>query len=633
MKLSIIIPTYNEEDYLPRLLRSIKEQNYEDYEVIIADNNSLDKTVDIAKEYNCKVVQGGLPAVGRNNGAKVANGEILIFLDSDLMLTRNYLTDMINEFEEEELGIGITQMTPLSEKRSDIILHDLANWFMIAVEKIKPHGAGCYGIIVKKSLHDSLGGFDETLDFGEDSEYIERIASISKFKVLRNPKIGVSTRRLEEEGLYNLLKVYGKSTINDFRGRRTSASELNYEFNHDPLTPLEKENLDKIAETSNKNKEHTLNIKQNIDEEESPIEPSKRKLTSNKRKIIFYSVCGEGMGHAVRSAVVIDELKKNHEVYVFSSNRAYEYLNSKFDNVYEIGGFNTVYENNKVRSKKTLFKAVKTNPTNLKEGYDVLFKKSKEVKPNIIISDFENYSSMLSKLINVPLISIGNIHIITQTRYDYPPFHKKDRLFAKAVTKAYIIRPVKHILTSFFTPPLKNEKKSVIYPPIIRNEIMELKSESHDYILIYQTSDSSIKLMDKLKESDEKFIVYGFNKELVDENLTYRKFNEDIFYEDMRCAKAIITNGGFTMISEAIYLKKPVYSIPAEGNFEQILNGYYVEKLGYGEYHDQLNSKLISSFINNLEEYETNLNNNKNSDNSAIFKELEEDIQKYSKDY
>ena len=633
MKLSIIIPTYNEEDYLPRLLKSIKEQNYTDYEVIVADNNSLDKTVEIAKEYGCKVVQGGLPAVGRNNGAKAAEGDILIFLDSDLMLTRDYLVDVVEEFEEEELGISITQMTPLSEKKSDVILHDLANWFMIAVEKIKPHGAGCYGIIVKKSLHDYLGGFDESLDFGEDSEYIERVSKISKFRVLRKPKIGVSTRRLEEEGLYNLLKVYGKSTINDFRGRRTSASELNYGFNHQPLTPLEKGNLDKIAETS-KNTEDGLNTEvKHEPKDDVLINDDDKPLTSSKRKVIYYSVCGEGMGHAVRSAVVINELKKHHDVYVFSSNRAYEYLNSKFDNVYEIGGFNTVYENNKVKSKKTLFRAVKTNPTNLKEGYDVLFKKSKEVKPNIIISDFENYSSMLSKLINVPLISIGNIHMITQTRYDYPPFHKKDRLFAKAITKAYIIRPVKYILTSFFAPPLKNANKSVIYPPIIRDEIMELNPEDRDYILIYQTSDSNIGLMENLKETDENYIVYGFNKEGIDDNLTYRKFNEDVFYEDMRCCKAIITNGGFTMISEAIYLKKPVYSIPAEGNFEQILNGYYVEKLGYGEYHDQLNNKLIHSFIDNIDDYKINLNNNKNSDNSAVFKEIEKDIQRYSKDY
>ena len=98
MILSIIIPTYNEEDYLPVLLDSIKEQNFDDYEVLVADANSKDRTREIAEEYGCIVVDGGLPAVGRNNGAKVAKGDILLFLDSDLKLNDVYLLFVIYEF-------------------------------------------------------------------------------------------------------------------------------------------------------------------------------------------------------------------------------------------------------------------------------------------------------------------------------------------------------------------------------------------------------------------------------------------------------------------------------------------------------------------------------------------------------
>ena len=89
--LSIIIPAYNEEKYLPRLLRCIKEQTYKDYEIIIADANSTDKTRQIAKKYGCKIAKGGLPAVGRNNGAKIAKGDILLFLDADAKFNKNFL--------------------------------------------------------------------------------------------------------------------------------------------------------------------------------------------------------------------------------------------------------------------------------------------------------------------------------------------------------------------------------------------------------------------------------------------------------------------------------------------------------------------------------------------------------------
>ena len=643
MKISIIIPTYNEEEYLPKLLESIKSQDFTDYEIIVADAQSDDNTRNIAKEYGCVVVEGGLPGPGRNRGAEVAQGEILLFLDSDLELTENYLSNVIEEFKSEDLGIAITQMTPLSEKKRDKYLHDLANWFMIAVENIKPHGAGCYGIISKKELHDEVDGFDENLSFGEDTDYIERVAEISEFKVLRNARIGVSTRRLEEEGLYTLLKQYGKSTVNDFRGKRTSAEDLGYEFGHDPIAALDSVDMERIAEKSRNrkikdriNKFKDRDIEENklieVTEEETGL-VVKEAAGSQGKKRIFYSVCGEGMGHAIRSSVILEHLTKKYDVYIFSSERAYEFLASKFDNVFEIGGFNTVYENNVVRTKKTFFKALKANPTNLKEGYNVLYKECKRIKPNIIISDFENYSSMLSKIMNIPLISLDNIHMLTQCEYDYPPNHRADMLTAKAVTKSYILRPKRHIITSFFYPPLKHPKMTALYPPVLREEIMKLEPVEGEHVLVYQTAESSINLMEELKKLDYKFIVYGFNKDEVDENLTYRSFNEEQIFEDMRTARAIIVNGGFTMISEAIYLKKPIYSTPAHKNFEQILNGFYVEKLGFGEYHDKLDVKKIESFLDNLDKYQENLNKVEPWDNTEILKDLDLSIEKYSKLY
>ena len=640
MKLSIIIPTFNEEEYLPILLKSIKEQDFKDYEIIVADANSKDNTLKIAKDYNCIIVEGGMPGVGRNKGAKIAKGEILLFLDSDLKLTENYLQELINELEEKEIDIGITQISPLSEKKRDKVLHDLANWFMIAVEKIKPHGAGCYGIVAKKHLHDCHDGFNESLSFGEDTDYIERIAKDNKFKVLRNPKIYVSTRRLEEEGLIKLAKQYGKSTINDFRGKRTSAEDLEYGFGHSANNSSEKkgspEKKDNPMKKNNPMKKDKP-IKKDIPEKKEIGNSNPRdnggKPGKNLRKRIFYSVCGEGMGHAVRSGVLLEELTKKYEVYIFSSEKAYEYLNSKFDNVFEIGGFNTVYENNKVKNKKTFLNALKATPNHLKENYGILYKKAREIKPNIIISDFENYSSILSNLINVPLISVDNIHMITQSKIDYPQKYRQELLKAKGVIKSYIMRPKRYIITSFFYPELKNPDKTVIYPPVIRNKIRNLETSYGDYIFVYQTSEHNLKLIETLKEVNEKFIVYGYNKDEIDSNLTFRKFNEDKVFEDMKNTKAVITNGGFTLITEAIHLKKPIYTIPAIGNFEQLLNAFYVDKLAYGEMHEKINKSSLESFLANLKIYQKNLSNIETTDNQGIIKGLEESIEEFSKEY
>lgn len=632
MILSIIIPTYNEEEYLPVLLESIKQQDFSDYEIIVADADSKDNTVKIAEEYGCIVVEGGMPAVGRNNGAKVAKGDYLLFLDSDLKLTEDYLAKVIYEFKMERLGIAITQMKPLSKKTEDKLLHDLANLFMISVEKIKPHGAGCYGIIAKRELHERCGGFNEELTFGEDTEYIERLAKKERFKVLRNAKIGVSTRRLEEEGLATLAKQYGKSTVNDFLGIRTEASDLNYGFDHGKEY-VSKHKLDKIALESEKLDQ----LKNSYDESKQKINTAKvylkkvKKTKIRDKKVIFYCICGEGMGHAIRSSVIIDRIKDKYDVYIFSSDRAYKYLNEKFDNVYKIGGFNTVYINNKVNNTKTLINALKRNPLNIKEGYEELYKKARKLSPDVIVTDFEIYATMVSKLLSIPLISLDNIHMITQTAIDYPPKHQGEMLKAKGLIKSYVIKPKIHILTSFFYPKIKPKKRAVLYPPVIREDILKLEPTIEDHIIVYQTSKESVKLVEQLKSLNEKFIVYGFNKDEVDKNLTYKLFNENEFYNDLASAKAVICNGGFTFISEAISLKKPIYSVPAIGNFEQTLNGFYVQKLGYGEYHEEMSPKKVEKFLKRLPKYQEKLAKVKKTNNDGIVNELIYRIEKYSK--
>ncbi|MBR2666158.1 MAG: glycosyltransferase [Methanobrevibacter sp.] len=630
MIISIIIPTYNEEDYLPNLLDSIKRQNFDGYEVIVADANSTDRTLEIAESYGCIVVDGGLPAVGRNNGARVAKGEYLLFLDSDLELTDDYLRNVLYEFRMEHLGIAITKMKPMSDKIEDKIFHDFANYFMIGVENIKPHGAGCYGIITKKSLHDECGGFDESLTFGEDTDYIERLAEKERFKVLRNAKIGVSTRRLEEEGIVTLIRQYGKSTVNDFLGKRTDAEDLNYNFGHGH-EKLTTDSMDSIA----KRTERLNRMKKKYDKSVELVKTAQDNLKKSHvrdRKVVFYCVCGEGMGHSIRTGVIVDRLKEKYDIYLFTHGNAYDYLNSKFDNVYKIGGFNTVYINNKVDNVQTLVNALKRNPQNMRSSYEELYKKAKELSPDVIVTDFEIYSTYVAKLLNIPLISLDNMHIITQADISYPQNQRLEMLKAKAVIKTYVVKPKIHIITSFFYPKVRRNHHAVIYPPIIREDILKLEPTEEDHIIVYQTSKESVKLVKRLKAlKDEKFIVYGFNKEEVDGNLTYKLFNEDVFYDDLASAKAVVCNGGFTFISEAITLKKPIYSVPAKGNFEQVLNGYYVQRLGYGEYHEVMSVNRLAKFLKKLPKYQKRLSNVKKYNNDGIIKELTYRIEKYSK--
>ena len=151
-----------------------------------------------------------------------------------------------------------------------------------------------------------------------------------------------------------------------------------------------------------------------------------------------------------------------------------------------------------------------------------------------------------------------------------------------------------------------------------------------DHVLVYQTSTSNVKLIEILKKLNENFIVYGFNEEKVDKNLTYRKFNEDRFFKDLGSCKAVLANGGFTLISESIYLKKPVLSIPVKGQFEQIMNAIYLKRLGYGEYYEELDINIVKDFLSRLDIYNKSLLSYKQDGNKSLLKELDSLIEHYA---
>lgn len=231
--LSIIIPTLNEEKYLQFLLDSIKKQNFDDCEVIVSDAGSEDKTLEIAKNYMCQVVKGGLPAKGRNNGAKASKGTIFLFLDADVVLPDDFFEKTLKEFNERSLDIASFKLIPLpSNKLSLIFMNLFYNDPIILLEKILPHAA--VGILVKKEIFDKIGGFDENITLAED-HYLARRAQKSfnvKCGIIRSSKIFVSDRRFRRDGWVTTGVKYMLCELHLIFIGPVKSDIFKYKFNH-----------------------------------------------------------------------------------------------------------------------------------------------------------------------------------------------------------------------------------------------------------------------------------------------------------------------------------------------------------------------------------------------------------------
>ena len=209
--LSVIIPTYNEEKYLPQLLRSIGEQNLRDFEVIVADNNSRDKTTRITRETGCRIVEGGPPPVGRNCGAKAARGDLLLFLDADTILPDNFLSHCILEFNSRRLDVATCFLKTKGNRLIDKGLFYACNLGLFICQFMDPHASGSF-ILCKRRAFRELGGFRESLKQAEDHDFVQRAKRIGKFRMLYK-SLPCSTRRLEKEGRMRVLKKYIRSEI------------------------------------------------------------------------------------------------------------------------------------------------------------------------------------------------------------------------------------------------------------------------------------------------------------------------------------------------------------------------------------------------------------------------------------
>lgn len=206
--LSIIIITKNEEKYLPKLLESIKKQSLENYEIIVSDAGSKDKTREIARRYNAKVVKGGFPGKGRNNGAKASKGDWLLFLDADVILPqKNFLKKALEEVNGGNYDIASSKVLPLGKNLIDLLLYQITNIYIVLAKKIKPVGPGAF-ILVKKEFFNLVGGFRDDINMGEDHNFIEKvIKNRGSFVILKNP-IYVSERRLKKEGRISIILRY-----------------------------------------------------------------------------------------------------------------------------------------------------------------------------------------------------------------------------------------------------------------------------------------------------------------------------------------------------------------------------------------------------------------------------------------
>jgi len=319
---------------------------------------------------------------------------------------------------------------------------------------------------------------------------------------------------------------------------------------------------------------------------------------------IIYAVAGEGFGHASRAHLVGQRfLDAGHEVVFAASHRAMLYLRPYYgDRVKEIFGLLFDYRKGYVSPAATVWKNFLELPQGRRLNRELFEQVYRPFEPDLVVTDFEPFSAWWAWRNRVPFISIDNEHVLLLCKLDHRPRDILGRLAATLVVRFHYAGAGAYVITNFFKAPLKSTA-AVLAPPIVRPAIARLQSSNAGHIVVYATTGTH---EDQWRDvlggfAPQKFYLYGFNKSAEWKNCTFKEASTEGFATDLAASRGVIASAGFSLISECLYLRKKMLLLPLAGQYEQVLNARYIERLGLGVWSKQVDRAAVSRFLDRID--------------------------------
>jgi uncharacterized protein (TIGR00661 family) len=129
----------------------------------------------------------------------------------------------------------------------------------------------------------------------------------------------------------------------------------------------------------------------------------------------------------------------------------------------------------------------------------------------------------------------------------------------------------------------------------------------------------------------ERFVVYGLRRKATHGNCTLKEFSEEGFVEDLASARAVVANGGLSLLGEAVYLGKPTYSVPVRHQFEQLMNARYLEELGYGLHAEAIEGDALRLFLRENDRYAARVARHTQDGNELLFRTVDLLVKRFEK--
>ncbi len=337
---------------------------------------------------------------------------------------------------------------------------------------------------------------------------------------------------------------------------------------------------------------------------------------------ILYGVHGTGHGHAVRALTIARHFRE-HEFLFVSHGTGAALLRREFP-VVDCLNPETIIRGHRVALAATLFSSLKIH-----WQYAPLHRQVLEFldrfQPDVTLSDYEYFVPRASRRAGIPCLSLDHQHIITCCAHPIPWRDYPSYLTTRWAVASMFSAASDFMAISFFRPAPRPGARVKIVPPLLRESVLARQPEDGGQVVAYQGYTTFKRFLPFLRAIPSRVAVYGFDRDRAEGNLIFKKNSEEGFLDDLASCRYVVCGGSHTLISEALYYGKPVISFPIKNAFEQFLNAFYLDRLGYGSYSTRLRPRpeIIPAFEARLDDFRQNLKAGQFCGNQEIFAQVD----------
>jgi uncharacterized protein (TIGR00661 family) len=328
---------------------------------------------------------------------------------------------------------------------------------------------------------------------------------------------------------------------------------------------------------------------------------------------IAISLCGEGRGHATRICTLVEHLEHDHDILLYTSADALEFLSRRFPadhprvRIIGIPGIVFQYVGGRLDVVRSIAAGLDYQARQIGPLVDRMIGELEAFGADLTITDFEPALPRAASRLGIPLISIDHQHFLLAYDLDALPWTLQwNAWFMSHAVWMYVTEATDTVVSAFFRPPLRRGWEHVVQVgPLLRAEIVQALPRDDGFILSYLRRHTPFAVIDALAECGRPVRVYGLGSRPQVGDVSFHEIDDARFVADLASCHALVSAAGNQLIGEALHLGKPLLVLPERAHAEQLMNSHFLAAMGCGAFTllEEVDRGRVRAFLDELHRF------------------------------